>query len=375
MLTNAHSEWDPPSWLDMLARWEQSSGFLMGDPPQTPDEVLEEREHIMDVLKQVPRSQETLREIEAEWSRIRKLAQIKPPVFEPEAEDSAYRSKPLRLASKFKDSGLQIIVKMTSIELTPEKPELPPGGWRVEGQMNENIVATALYYVDSENITESYIDFRTQTYPAQDELMEDTVQSLHWMESIYGVKLGRPSGSSSLQTYGSVVTAKGRLLAFPNVFHQRASGFKLADPSKPGHCRFISLFLVSPAIRIINTGNVPPQQGGWWDESTFGTLRGEGGTGDLGSLARIPPEIAVLLLKRGFGKGHLDAALEKGVLGPFKLPNELLGMVENELGGWFLMGRGEAEEHRIELTNERSAFQKRANDHWHECHYTENDRD
>lgn len=36
-----------------------------------------------------------------------------------------------RLAQRFKDSGLQIIVKMASIELTPEKPEFPAGGWHV----------------------------------------------------------------------------------------------------------------------------------------------------------------------------------------------------------------------------------------------------
>lgn len=36
-----------------------------------------------------------------------------------------------RLSEKFKDSGLQIIVKMTSIKLTPEKPEFPARGWHV----------------------------------------------------------------------------------------------------------------------------------------------------------------------------------------------------------------------------------------------------
>lgn len=35
------------------------------------------------------------------------------------------------LFRKFKTSGLQIIVKMASIELTPEKPEFPAGGWHV----------------------------------------------------------------------------------------------------------------------------------------------------------------------------------------------------------------------------------------------------
>ncbi len=36
-----------------------------------------------------------------------------------------------RLFEKFKKTGLQVIVKMATIELTPEKPEFPAGGWHV----------------------------------------------------------------------------------------------------------------------------------------------------------------------------------------------------------------------------------------------------
>jgi hypothetical protein len=35
------------------------------------------------------------------------------------------------LRKKFEDTGLQVIVKMASIELTPEKPDFPAGGWHV----------------------------------------------------------------------------------------------------------------------------------------------------------------------------------------------------------------------------------------------------
>lgn len=35
------------------------------------------------------------------------------------------------LSKKFRDTGLQVIVKMASIELTPEKPIFPAGGWHV----------------------------------------------------------------------------------------------------------------------------------------------------------------------------------------------------------------------------------------------------
>jgi hypothetical protein len=42
------------------------------------------------------------------------------------------------LREKFKESGLQVIVKMASIELTPEKPEFPAGGWHVSTPLRTN---------------------------------------------------------------------------------------------------------------------------------------------------------------------------------------------------------------------------------------------
>ncbi len=142
------------------------------------------------------------------------------------------------LHQKFKDTGLQVFVKMASIELTPEKPVFPAGGWHVssqpltltasrcsanstqiEGQMNEHIVATALYYLDSENVTPSRLNFRMATSYYQEEL-ESQVNLGMWQvyEHIYGTRLGQDdSASERVQTYGSVATPEGRLLAFPNV--------------------------------------------------------------------------------------------------------------------------------------------------------------
>lgn len=74
---------------------------------------------------------------------------------------------------------------------------------------------------------------------------------------------------SAIQTLGEVLTCQGRLLAFPNVFQHKVSSFKLKDPSKPGHRKIIALFLVDPYIRVISTGNVPPQQREWWAEQTY----------------------------------------------------------------------------------------------------------
>jgi len=80
--------------------------------------------------------------------------------------------------------GLQVIVKLANIELTPEKPEYEGGTWHVEGQLNEHICATALYYYDSSNITTSRLAFRQQSstdtidigYPQNEET---------WLEQVF----------------------------------------------------------------------------------------------------------------------------------------------------------------------------------------------
>lgn len=171
-------------------------------------------------------------ENERKWELLRK-----PFVPEPEFSDVQYAPEPQkRLAAKFAKTGLQVIVKMASIELTPEKPEFPAGGWHVscpviraarevfsyshsiqiEGQMNESIAATALYYLDSENITTSTLSFRMQTDPYLDQQLRLGQDAYHYLEKIYGTWLGA-GGSPCLQNYGSVETRQGRLLAFPNV--------------------------------------------------------------------------------------------------------------------------------------------------------------
>lgn len=145
----------------------------------------------------------------------------KPVLPDPHFEDVEYEpTTDKRLFSKFRESGLQVIVKMASIELTPEKPHFPQGGWHVEGQMNEHICATALYYVDNKNTTTSSLSFRMQTSAYlndQDSGYSVGQDGYHWMESIYATKFGAGSGGACLQNYGSVETKEKRILAFPNV--------------------------------------------------------------------------------------------------------------------------------------------------------------
>jgi hypothetical protein len=81
--------------------------------------------------------------------------------------------------------------------------------------MNEKICATAIYYLDSENIRPSSLAFRMQTSAYMEDEFEEVGQnSFTWMERVYGTYV---QDYPCLQNYGSVETVQGRLLAFPNV--------------------------------------------------------------------------------------------------------------------------------------------------------------
>ncbi|KAK4151114.1 hypothetical protein C8A00DRAFT_36248 [Chaetomidium leptoderma] len=306
--------------------------------------------------------------IKERWRAKRQPIQPQPPPF-PTSKVRYAIDPGQTLREQFEESGLQIIVKMASIELTPENPEFAPGGWHVEGQMNEHIVGTALYYLDSENITDTHLDFRALTSAYGDDRNVGQ-QAFYWMERVYGAKLGDCAGSACVQNYGAVSTPQGRLLAFPNVLQHRVSGFQLADPTKPGHRRFIALWLVDPFTRIISTANVPPQQAEWWAEEAFSPLLLSKKKDDGPST--LSPQIAQLLVERGLGESQLSEALTAaGKTGDdAKLPPELMNMVRKELGEALPMTRKEAEERRLELMRVRSSFQEEAREHWSSVEYS-----
>ena len=93
------------------------------------------------------------------WEKTNRVLQ------RPEPGDFAPYQPPVQMSLRenFGEHGLQVIVKLANIELTPEKPTYDGGSWHVEGQLNERICATALYYYDSKNVTDSSLAFRHRT--------------------------------------------------------------------------------------------------------------------------------------------------------------------------------------------------------------------
>ncbi|KLT40052.1 hypothetical protein CC85DRAFT_278473 [Cutaneotrichosporon oleaginosum] len=221
-------------------------------------------------------------EIESEWFyRVHPVAQPEPQAYgtlpAPPRVTLPPEDWPLPA-----DKRLQVIVKLANIHLTPEKPRYDGGSWHFEGQANEHIVGTALYYYDVENVTESRLAFRT-VCDAEDynEGGFEYEQGDHEpFDILYGVN---PSGwsESKVQMLGDVATTEGRLLVFPNVLQHQVQPFELVDKTRPGHRKILALFLVDPAVRVPSTATVPPQQKEWREASVLDE--------------RLPPELSQMI--------------------------------------------------------------------------------
>ncbi|KAI0788898.1 hypothetical protein C8Q75DRAFT_719049 [Abortiporus biennis] len=196
---------------------------------------------------------------------------------------------------------LQVIVKIGKTLLTPDKPQFNAGNWHVEGMANERIVATAIYYFDSENIKDDHLRFRSGVSMYTSNFVQDDDEGAHLM---YG--LHRDQGM--VQESGDIATRPGRLLVFPNIYQHSIGSFSLEDPTKPGHRSILVFFLIDPLRRIMSTAHVPPQDPSWY-----------------------PPETTELMLE--------------------KLPTELVLKVGEGLSSFT---RELAEEHRLKLMAERT---------------------
>lgn len=197
----------------------------------------------------------------------------------------------VQLRKLVKDSGLQVIVKLANINLTPDSPTYDGGSWHVEGLPNEHMCASALLYYDNDNISDSYLAFRERV---DNKALESGIKDergargyAHYdhehMELLLGV---RDRVTPAVQDLGHVLCKEGRLIVFPNVLQHRVEPFRLQDPSKPGHRKILALFLVDPYIKIPSTVNVPPQQRDWWADE----IR------QLDRIGALPPEIVDMIV-------------------------------------------------------------------------------
>lgn len=224
---------DPYGWYDSEPEYPNKSSY-------SSDEAFKEARHAWEVAH------------DAWWENRRPVVPDAPAYAPPELPDASARVD-------LRGRRLQVIVKLATIHLTPDKPEYAGGSWHVEGMLNERIVSTGIYYWDSENITESRLSFRAALDDPHYEQNDD-----NGLREVYGLE----DEDALNQQLGSASTPSGRCLAFPNILQHRVGSFRLADPGRPGHRKILAFFLVDPSEMIVSTSDVPPQQP-WADTSTM----------------------------------------------------------------------------------------------------------
>lgn len=222
-----------------------------------------------------------------EWARKHQKLFIPEPEeytsrFVPDPEGATIDIEPPRhvnLRADHAGEGLQVIVELFNIHLTPDQPEYPGGNWHLEGSLNERICASALYCYDNENVTDNYLSFRESTNEEHlDPDFHDAPGEWALVEDLHGLKSGGPA----IQELGRVLARQGRLVAYPNVLQNKTEPFSLVDKTRPGYRKVLALHLVDPHTRIPSTAHVPPQQKQWWRDLVFSVDR----------VAALPVELA-----------------------------------------------------------------------------------
>lgn len=103
------------------------------------------------------------------WKKIRKPVFREPTPYE-EVDYDPYMTPEGTskddggLFRKFKAAGLQVIVKMASIELTPEKPEFPAGGWHVSEEQILPLICSCDFYRTDDDFCSRSRAFSTKRY-------------------------------------------------------------------------------------------------------------------------------------------------------------------------------------------------------------------
>ncbi|KAH8900749.1 hypothetical protein GQ53DRAFT_632963 [Thozetella sp. PMI_491] len=189
------------------------------------------------------------------------------------------------LQDRFRSQGLQVIIRIEGISLSPEKPEYVGSAWDLCGQKNEHIVATAMFAYDVQNVTQSHISFRQETNvgeglfywgpalysnrkftsayqePAHRRYKRGEFEGICEVFGFNPLQMCRDFHNFALpiQEIGRVALSQGRLITFPNTMEYRREPFRLKDTTKLGHHRSVTLMLVDPNYRVCSTRSVPPQ--------------------------------------------------------------------------------------------------------------------
>ena len=154
----------------------------------------------------------------------------------------------------------QVIVKLATLITTPEKPTHPGGSWHLEGLPNEKIIATGIYYYEMNNVSDTFLNFRSTI---SDQYIEYPQNGDEYVKIHYGMSAMVDNKDNNMETYmnlGKIQTKENMCIVFPNFLQHQVSGFESIDKTKPGERKILVFFLIDPSSPILSTKHIAPQQ-------------------------------------------------------------------------------------------------------------------
>lgn len=122
---------------------------------------------------------------------------------------------------------------------------------------HEHIAATCIHYVDVDNITDSFLEFRKPTIINEEDLnypQNDYLYTGHH----YGIE---DHHDGVMNRYlGLIRCHEGASVIFPNTLQHHVKDFSLADTTKSSLRTILAFFVIDPDHRIVSTAHIPPQQ-------------------------------------------------------------------------------------------------------------------
>lgn len=219
-----------------------------------------------------------------EWKEGRNVTRaiVPPPSQEPDVDEpNVHRIYPVSIQDEFRHTGLQVVVQINSIELTPTKPRhvdeidhYSEEVWHAaDGVVTDYVAATSLLFFEFDNVQPVGVRFRQPVHLERWDFTEAEHDDFDAITEVfdlapptynYMLDLCQPMAFPSVQEMGQVLATEGRVLSFPGPVSYRFEPWELADPSRPGRARYLVVHLVDPNYRVCSTRNVPPQRLDWW---------------------------------------------------------------------------------------------------------------
>lgn len=120
----------------------------------------------------------------------------------------------------------------------------------------ERIIATGIHYVDVDNITDSFLEFRKPTI--NEENLDYDQNDQAFTKHHYGLE-GHWDGQMN-KYLGLIKCSEESDVVFPNSLQHRVAQFKLIEGKSESTRTILAFFLIDPNHKIISTEDIAPQQ-------------------------------------------------------------------------------------------------------------------